>query len=136
MEILIRPKGGANLRLLDYQSKSPDHRDRGREEKTEALVLEERSSLWERAWVRIFGAGSRRPARIEKVIAYVTYRLNEGARLDEIIQEEYVRRQTSAQEIEQVIADPRIVGTARGRMHREFGSEEMSPKEQPRRDPG
>jgi hypothetical protein len=85
-------------------------------------VLEEKRSFWEQAWARIFGDGSRRPARIERVVEYVVHRLGQGARLEEAIQDEYVRRQTSPHEVGQVVSDPRIVEAARGRMHQEFGS--------------
>ena len=97
--------------------------------------MEEKRSFWDRAWARIFGDGSRRPARIERVIEYVAHRLDQGAHLEEVMQEEYVRRQTSPHEVEQVVSDPRIVEAARGRMHREFGSKEMSPRGRPQRKP-
>jgi hypothetical protein len=99
-------------------------------------VLEEKHSFWERAWARIFGDGSRRPARIERVVEYVVHRLGQGVRLEEAIQDEYVRRQTSPHEVGQVVSDPRIVEAARGRMHQEFGSKQMSTTRRSRRDPG
>ena len=95
--------------------------------------MEERRPFWERAWARLFGDGSRRPARIERVIEYVAHRLDQGAHLEEVMQEEYVRRQTSPHEVEQVVSEPRIVEAARGRMHREFGSKEMSTTRHSRR---
>jgi hypothetical protein len=99
-------------------------------------VLEEKRSFWEQAWARIFGDGSRRPARIERVVEYVVHRLGQGVRLEEAIQDEYVRRQTSPHEVGQVVSDPRIVEAARGRMHQEFGSKQMSTTRRSRRDPG
>ena len=90
--------------------------------------MNERRPFWERVLTRLFGDRSRRPARIEKVIEYVAFRLHEGARLEEVLQEEYVRRQTAPHEVEQVVSDPRIVEAARGRLHQEFGSEELSPE--------
>jgi hypothetical protein len=99
-------------------------------------VLEEKRSFWEQAWARIFGDGSRRPARIERVVEYVVHRLGQGARLEEAIQDEYVRRQTSPHEVGQVVSDPRIVEAARGRMHQKFGSKKLSTTRRSRRDPG
>lgn len=96
-------------------------------------MQEKKRSLWERAWIRMFGDGSRRSVRMEKVISYVAHRLEDGAHLEDVIQEEYVRRQTSPGELEQILDDRRIVEAARRRMHREFGSEEMSPGARPRR---
>lgn len=97
-------------------------------------MQEKKRSLWERVWTRMFGDGSRRSVRMEKVISYVAHRLEDGARLEEVVQEEYVRRQTSPDELEQILDDRRIVEAARRRMHREFGSEEMSPGARSRRD--
>lgn len=97
-------------------------------------MQEKKRSLWERAWIRMFGDGSRRSVRMEKVISYVAHRLDDGARLEEVVQEEYVRRQTSPDELEQILDDRRIVEAARRRMHREFGSEEMSPGARSMRD--
>ena len=99
-------------------------------------MLEEKRSFWEQAWARIFGDGSRRPARIERVVEYVVHRLGQGARLEEAIQDEYVRRQTSPHEVGLAVSDPRIVEAARGRMHQEFGSKELSTTRRSRRDPG
>ena len=98
--------------------------------------MEDRHTFWERAWARIFGDGSRRPARIERVVEYVAHRLGQGARLEEAIQDEYVRRQTSPHEVDQIVSDPRIVEAARGRMHQEFGSKKLSTTRRSRRDPG
>ena len=95
--------------------------------------MEEKRSFWDRAWARIFGDGSQRPARIGRVIEDDAHRLDQGVRLEEAIQEEYVRRQTSPHEVGQVVSDPRIVEAARGRMHQEFGSKEMSTTRRSRR---
>jgi hypothetical protein len=98
--------------------------------------MEEKRPFWERAWARIFGGGSRQSARIERVVEYVAHRLGQGARLEEAIQDKYVRRQTSPHEVGQVVSDPRIIEAARGRMHQEFGSKEMPTTRRSRRDPG
>lgn len=96
-------------------------------------MQEQKRSLWDRVWMRLFGDSSRRSVRMEKVIGYVVHRLDDGMRLDEALQEEYVRRQTSSDEVEQILDDQRIVEAARRRMHREIGSEEMSPGGRPRK---
>ena len=96
-------------------------------------MQEQKRSLWDRVWMRLFGDSSRRSVRMEKVISYVAHRLDDGARLDEAIQDEYVRRQTTPSELQQILDDQRIVEAARRRMHRELGSEEMSPRARPQR---
>lgn len=90
--------------------------------------MEERRSFWS----RLFG-GSRRPVRLERVLEYIVYRLSQGARLEEVVGEEYVRRQATVEELGRMLDDPRIVESARERMQREFGSEEMAPGRRPRR---
>lgn len=96
-------------------------------------MAQQRRSLLDRVWTGLFGDDSLRSVRMEKVISYVAHRLDDGARLDEAIQDEYVRRQTSSDELQQILDDQRIVEAARRRMHRELGSEEMSPGARPRR---
>ena len=51
----------------------------------------------------------------------------------EAIQDEYVRRQVSPDELQQILDDRRIIEAARRRMHRELGFEEMAPGVRPRR---
>ncbi len=96
-------------------------------------MTQQKRSLWDRVWMRMFGDGSRRSVRMEKVISYVAHRLDDGARLDEAIQDEYVRRQVSPDELQQILDDRRIIEAARRRMHRELGFEEMAPGVRPRR---
>lgn len=83
-------------------------------------MSEKRKSFWNRVWERLFG-NSRHSIRREKVLAYIVSRLDAGAHLDDVIQEEYVRRQATPHEVDQILADPEIVAAARKRMHRELG---------------
>ncbi len=90
-------------------------------------MFEERKSFWERVWKRLFG-DSRHSIRQEKVLAYIVGRLDAGAHLDDVVQEEYVRRLASAHEVDQILGDPEVVETARKRMHRDLGSEDLRPR--------
>lgn len=87
-------------------------------------MSEERKSFWERVWKRLFG-DSRHSTRQEKVLAYIVCRLDAGGHLRDVVQEEYVRRLASAHEVEQILGNPEVVETARKRMHRDLGSEDL-----------
>ncbi len=81
-------------------------------------------------WARLFG--TRGPsAREQKVMGYVVHRVNEGANLQDVLQEEYVRRNASSVEIEEISSDPQIVEAARESMQEEFKSGELNPENRP-----
>jgi hypothetical protein len=71
-------------------------------------------------------------AREERVIEYIIHRLGEGAGLPGILQEEYVRRNASPAEVDEICSNPRLVEAARERMEQDFGSEELDPTRRPR----
>ena len=66
-------------------------------------------------------------AREGKLVEYIAHRLNDGVSLQEILQEEYVRRNASPVEIEEICAKPELIQTARERMEQDFRSEELDP---------
>lgn len=57
---------------------------------------------WKSLWSRLFG-GRRRTAREERVLQYVVHRLQNGARLQEVVQDEYVRRMATEEEVRRKI---------------------------------
>ncbi len=77
-------------------------------------------------WDRLLGRSEHSP-REERIIEYITHRLGEGASLQEIIQEEYVRRNASASEIEEICSRPELVQAAREHMEQDFSSGEIDP---------
>jgi hypothetical protein len=87
--------------------------------------MTERPSLWH----RLFGSRgtSSLSQRQEKVLHYIIGRINEGAPLQEVLQEEYVRRNCSQAEIEQIIRSPELIGAAREQLGESFSSEEFKP---------
>ena len=75
---------------------------------------------WKSFWSRFFG-GPRRTAREERVLAYIVHRVDGGARLQEVVRDEYVRRMTTEDEVRRILAaDPRIIEGARVRMRRDL----------------
>ena len=80
-------------------------------------------------WERLSGSTREGPnsEREQKVLHYMTHRLNEDVTLQEVLREEYVRRNCSQPEIEQILTNPRLVHAARERMERAFESGELDP---------
>src|SRR5918998_4636986 len=76
---------------------------------------------------KIFLGSHARPEREEKVLRYVIHRANEGARLHDVVGEDYVRRNCSQAEIEKIVQDPELVHACRENLWRTFGSGELDP---------
>ena len=86
----------------------------------------ERKSFWE----RLFGRSQTSP-REEKVLQYILHRIGEGAHLQDVIKEDYVRRNASPTEVEEICSRPELVQTAREHMERDFESGELDPTRRP-----
>jgi hypothetical protein len=70
-------------------------------------------------------------AREERVVEYIIHRLGEGAGLQEIVGEEYVRRNASAAEVDEICSKPELVQAAREHMEQDFRSGEIDPTRHP-----
>lgn len=81
-------------------------------------------------WARIFGS-SGGSAREQRVLEYVVHRINEGAALEDIAEEEYVRRNASRDQIDDILSNPKIVEAAREKMQDAFESGELDPRNRP-----
>ena len=68
--------------------------------------------------------------REQKVMEYICHRVGEGAHLRDVIQEEYVRRNASHQEIEDLLNDPKLIEAAHEQMREDF-SGRLDPKPPP-----
>lgn len=82
-------------------------------------------------WKRLF-ATDRPSQREERVLEYIMHRIGEGAHLGDIVDEEYVRRNASSQEIEEICARPELVQAAREHLQEDFGSGELDPTRRPK----
>ena len=80
-------------------------------------------SFWEYLLV-----GSPRDERKEKVLGYVVHRVKAGAHLGDVVEEEYVRRNATKEEVDEVICDPELVHAARVSLGSTFDSEELRPR--------
>jgi len=74
----------------------------------------------------LFGDSSH-TEREEKVLRYVIHRMNEDARLLDVIREDYVRRNCSPGEINKIVNDPELVHACREHLWATFRSGELDP---------
>jgi hypothetical protein len=77
-------------------------------------------------WDRLFSLDYH-SAREERVVAYIIHRLGGGADLQEIVREEYVRRNASPVEVEEICSKPELVQAARERLREYFSSGDIDP---------
>ncbi len=86
--------------------------------------MSERPSFWQ----RLFGreGGSSLSQRQQKVMRYLIERMDKGeAPLQEVLKEDYVRRNLSREEARQIVSHPEFVQAARERLGESFRSEEF-----------
>ncbi len=83
----------------------------------------ERRSFWQRLFGRT--GTSSLSQRQERVLRYIVGRMDKDVPLQQVLQEDYVRRNCSQAEIEQIISDPEFVRAVRERLGESFGSEEF-----------
>jgi hypothetical protein len=84
-------------------------------------VTRERS-LWGQFF---FDGNPSRAGREEKVLRYIIHRVNESAPLHDIVQEDYVRRNCTQAEIDEIVNAPELVHACRERMEEAFRSGEL-----------
>ena len=82
-------------------------------------------------WDRLFSR-DRTSQREDRVLEYIMHRVGEGAHLGDIVNEEYVRRNASREEVEEICARPELVQTAREHLKEDFGSGDLDPTKRPR----
>jgi hypothetical protein len=87
----------------------------------------EKRSFWDRLFNR-----NKTSVREQRVLEYIMHRVGEGAHLDDIVNEEYVRRNATPEEVEEICARPELVQTAREHLQQDFGSGELDPTRRPK----
>src|SRR5918997_2540030 len=89
----------------------------------EEKTMDERRSFWQ----RFFGGrgGSSLSQRQQKVLEYILQRMGQDAPLQQIVQEEYVRRNSSQAEVERIVASPEFIEAARQQLGDSFRSDEF-----------
>ncbi len=78
-------------------------------------------------WQRLFGrtGTSSLSQRQKNVLEYILNRMDAGVPLQEVLQEEQVRRTCSRSEVEQIMSNPEFIEAARERLGESFRSEEF-----------
>jgi hypothetical protein len=80
---------------------------------------------------RIFFGNQNGTEREQRVFEYICHRVGDGAHLRDVLGEEYVRRNASPDEIEQILQDPRLIETAHEKMREDFSSGRLDPDSPP-----
>lgn len=84
---------------------------------------EKRQTFWDRLFSSTHDSG-----REKKVLEYIIHRIGDGAHLRDVLGEEYVRRNASPDEVEQILENPKLVEAAHEQMRHDFESGELDPK--------
>jgi len=85
--------------------------------------MSERPSFWQRLFGRT--GSSSLSARQQKVSDYILGRMENDVPLQQVLREDYVRRNCSQAEVEQIVSSPEFIEIARVRLGESFGSEEF-----------
>jgi hypothetical protein len=99
--------------------------DTGSIRRLRAKVTEQKRSFWD----RIFGTKNR-SGRQDKVLDYVIHRIQDGANLGEVLQEEYVRRNASSEDLRSIRENPRLIEAAGEQLRDDFSSGKLDPRQE------
>jgi hypothetical protein len=98
--------------------------DTGSARRFRGKVAEQRRSFWD----RLFGTNNR-SGRQDKVLEYVIHRIEDGANLREVLEEEYVRRNATADEVQSLLENPRLIQAAGEQLREDFSSGKLDPRQ-------
>jgi hypothetical protein len=85
--------------------------------------MSERPSFWQRLFGRT--GSSSLSARQQKVSDYMIARMEDDVPLQQVLRDDYVRRNCSQAEVERIVSSPEFIESARERLGESFGSEEF-----------
>jgi hypothetical protein len=94
-------------------------------------VAEERQTFWDRFFGGRLSGGNYQEERERRVIEYIIHRIGEGARLGDVVQEEYVRRHASPDEVRDILDSPELIEAAHEKLREDFSSGRLDPKPPP-----
>jgi hypothetical protein len=75
-----------------------------------------------------FGGNPSRAEREEKVLRYIIHRIDEDVPFYEVLEEPYVRRNCSQEEIDEIRSNPELVQACREHLEETFRSGELDPR--------
>src|SRR5215217_766622 len=76
---------------------------------------------------KLFLGSHVRAEREEKVLRYIIHRVNESAPLHDVVQEDYVRRNCSQSEIDEIVNASELIHACREHLEESFRSGELDP---------
>ena len=79
-------------------------------------------------WDRLFGTNNQ-SGRQQRLLEYIVHRVKDGANLQEVLQEEYVRRNATSEEIGKVLENPKLIEAAGEQLREDFSSGELDPRQ-------
>lgn len=79
-------------------------------------------------WERLFSS-PHESEREKKVLGYIIHRIGDGAHLRDVMGEEYVRRNASPSEVEQILDNPKLIEAAHEQLRKDFSSGDLDPKQ-------
>ena len=65
---------------------------------------------------------------VDKVLKYVAHRLKDGAHLRDVLEEEYVVRNTTRTQRDEILTDPRLAQESREGLGQDLESDELKPE--------
>src|SRR5919112_1542964 len=77
----------------------------------------------------MFFGDSNHTEREEKVLEYIIHRMSKGISLHDVMQEDYVRRNCSQDEVHEIIKDPELVHACREHLWQTFRSGELDARQ-------
>jgi hypothetical protein len=87
-------------------------------------VAERKRSFWD----RLFGTNNQ-SGRQQRLLEYIVHRVKDGANLQEVLQEEYVRRNATSEEVGKVLENPKLIEAAGEQLREDFSSGELDPRQ-------
>ena len=79
-------------------------------------------------WDRLFGTNNQ-SGRQQRLLEYTVHRVKDGANLQEVLQEEYVRRNATSEEVGKVLENPKLIEAAGEQLREDFSSGELDPRQ-------
>jgi len=86
----------------------------------------ERRSSWDRLFASSGESESER-----RVLEYIIHRMNEDGHVRDVVQEEYVRRNLTESQRQDIVSNPRLLEAAHERLQKAFRSGELDPNRHP-----
>jgi len=76
-------------------------------------------------------SGRASTVREKMVLEYICHRVGNGAHFRDVIKEEYIRRNASPDEVQNILENPRLVETTHEKMRGDFSPGHFDPKPSP-----